>query len=242
MTEKSIETTEEQLIRSETETTETQSIQVATDASITDEPPVENDENDIEENMDDENDQTTSAASTQTQTTTQEEIQTTTEATTTTVIQFIQKQTDEQDANETQLDQVTAEVDAEVQNLRALKSASKQNNDTFSLIRSASPSASSSSYSVVAIWTIIGLLCFSLLINVLLLYVVKERFMSRRSDKLIITHEICGVGGAGEANALNGSSSNTKTGSSASQRSDDLTECNINLINHSGHHQLDLDH
>ena len=240
MTEKSIETTEEQLIRSETETTETQSPQVATDASITDEPPVENDENDIEENMDDENDQTTSAASTQT--TTQEEIQTTTEATTTKVIQFIQKQTDEQDANETQLDQVTAEVDAEVQNLRALKSSSKQNNDTFNLIRSASPSASSSSYSVVAIWTIIGLLCFSLLINVLLLYVVKERFMSRRSDKLIITHEICGVGGAGEANALNGSSSNTKTGSSASQRSDDLTECNINLINHSGHNQLDLDH
>ena len=241
MTEKSIETTEEQLIRSETETTETQSTQVTTDASITDEPPVENDENDIEENMDEENDQTTSAA-TQAQTTTQEEIQTTTEATTTTVIQFIQKQTDEQDANDTQLDQVTAEVDAEVQNLRALKSSSKQSNDSFNLIRSASPSASSNSYSVVAIWTIIGLLCFSLLINVLLLYVVKERFMSRRSDKLIITHEICGVGGAGEANALNGSSSNTKTGSSASQRSDDLTECNINLINHSGHNQLDLDH
>jgi hypothetical protein len=86
----------------------------------------------------------------------------------------------------------------------------------------------------VALYIVVSLLCFSLVINVVLLYVSKMR---QDRNKLIITHEICErtptIAVAGGVSNLSGVLAQKHTSSkTVSNASTDLNnECNINLIN-----------
>jgi hypothetical protein len=77
----------------------------------------------------------------------------------------------------------------------------------------------------VALYIVICLLCFSLIINIILLYVSK---MKQNREKLIITHEIC------SKPLVNTPSQRSGINSTKTSNSDDLGDCNINLINTNG--------
>ncbi len=77
----------------------------------------------------------------------------------------------------------------------------------------------------VALYIVICLLCFSLIINIILLYVSK---MKQSREKLIITHEIC------SKPLVNTPSQRSGVNSTKTSNSDDLGDCNINLINTNG--------
>lgn len=75
----------------------------------------------------------------------------------------------------------------------------------------------------IALYIVICLLCLSLVINIILLYISKIRYsksISNSNKQLLITHELCN-------NTSNGCST-TK-----SSNSDEIADCNINLINSS---------
>lgn len=77
----------------------------------------------------------------------------------------------------------------------------------------------------VALYIVICLLCFSLIINIILLYVSK---MKQSREKLIITHEIC------SKPLVNTPSQRSGINSTKTSNSDDLADCNMNLINTNG--------
>ena len=126
----------------------------------------------------------------------------------------------------------------QIQNLRSLNLM--KSNDSSPKVQE----MASSSYNIVraspklsvALYIVIGLLCFSLIINVVLLYVSKRKQMHR--EKLIIRHEICDVKSESMPSQRSGlTSKNSQSG--------DLNECNINLINSSNDSatsNLDIEH
>ena len=90
-----------------------------------------------------------------------------------------------------------------------------------------------------ALYIVICLLGFSLLINMILLYVSKRRH-NMRSNKLIIAHEIC----QSKLSNLPGSQRTGSTSSTTECGSESVAECNINLItaNGSATSGIDSDH
>jgi hypothetical protein len=92
---------------------------------------------------------------------------------------------------------------------------------SYNLARSTTTAASSPKLSV-ALYIVIALLCFSLIVNIVLLYVSKQKQMSR--EKLIIRHEICDT---------KSESSTPSQRSGVNSHSGELHDCNINLINSS---------
>lgn len=86
-----------------------------------------------------------------------------------------------------------------------------------------------------ALYIVICLLCFSLIINIILLYISKIKH--NKSKQIIISHEICDINGM----TKRGGSATTKSTSESSSESND---CNLNLINSSGSATsgLDSDH
>lgn len=103
-----------------------------------------------------------------------------------------------------------------------LQQQQPSSSSSYNLIRT---SSSASHQLNVALYIVICLLVFSLIINIILLYVSKMRQQSR--EKLIITHEICDKS---ETMPSQRSGLTAKM----SSNSEELTECNINLINHNG--------
>ncbi len=115
-----------------------------------------------------------------------------------------------------------------VQNLRSMNLLKTNASEPLVTTQEASSSgynlqsrASTSPKLSVALYIVIALLCLSLLVNIALLYVSKQKQWNR--EKLIIRHEIC----------------DTKSENTQSQRSGinshngELHDCNINLINSS---------
>jgi hypothetical protein len=112
----------------------------------------------------------------------------------------------------------------QVQNLRSMNLLKTNASETlvtheassssYNLARSSSPKLS------VALYTVIALLCFSLFVNIVLLYISKRKHMNR--EKLIIRHEICDT-----------KSENTQSQRSGLNSHGELHDCNINLINSS---------
>jgi hypothetical protein len=181
---------------------------------------------------------------------------TTTVATTTTeeAIKFIQKLKEISSDDESDDVAVRSEQQQQqVQNLRGVNvikpvaaasddenaSASKEvaqqqpqsSSSSYNLIRSGSVSTTATSQSHqlnLALYIVICLLCFSLVINIILLYVSKMRQQQQSREKLIITHEIC------DKSETMPSQRSGLTAKMSSQSGEELTECNINLINHNG--------
>lgn len=91
----------------------------------------------------------------------------------------------------------------------------------------------------VALYIVICLLCFSLVINIILLYVSK---MKQSREKLIITHEIRGKPDIENdfchsqllKPLVNTPSQRSGINSTKTSNSDDSGECNLNLINPNG--------
>ncbi len=94
----------------------------------------------------------------------------------------------------------------------------------------------SSTHLNAALYVVICLLCFSLLINIILLYISKMKH--NKSKHLVISHEICDIGNMPSKRC---GSAATKSTSGESCGSND---CNLNLINSSGNSTsgLDSDH
>lgn len=132
--------------------------------------------------------------------------------------------------------EITQELD-QIQNFKAVNVIkSLSSNDATSLITPmpVQELSSSSSFTLsraspqlnVALYIVICLLCFSLIINIILLYVSK---MKQSRDKLIITHEICGKP------LVNTPSQRSGIDSTKTCNLDDMGgECNMNLINSNG--------
>ena len=79
----------------------------------------------------------------------------------------------------------------------------------------------SSSHISAALYIVICLLCFSLFINIILLYISKMKHI--KSKKSLLSHEICDL-----TSAQSNRSGSNKSASEAS-----TTDCNLNLINNS---------
>jgi hypothetical protein len=112
----------------------------------------------------------------------------------------------------------------QVQNFRAVfKNNLRRLDESESLTSSASPSSynllRSSPQLNLALYIVISLLCFSLIINITLLYITK---IKQNRNKLIISHKIC------EKIVTTPSQR-----SASSIKSSQLVDCNINLINSS---------
>ena len=154
-------------------------------------------------------------------------------AVTTEKIEFMQKtsqplEKDEENGEDSSTP--TDDKDKQVQNFRAVNTGVLAASSTQTIPQLGS---SSSSYNLlrsspqlnVALYIVICLLCFSLVINIILLYVSK---MKQSRDKLIITHEICDKTGTATPSQRSGLT--TKTNNSQ----EGLGECNVNLINANG--------
>ncbi len=127
-----------------------------------------------------------------------------------------------------------------VQSFRAVSQNQQQNKTLFNnrMTTSLTSTSSPSSYNLlksspqlnVALYIVICLLCFSLVINIILLYISKMKQNHQNRENLIITHEICDKSGTmpSQRSSSNGGCS-TKTSNSG-----DLGECNINLIQSNG--------
>ena len=74
----------------------------------------------------------------------------------------------------------------------------------------------------ISVYIVIGLLCFSLVINIILLYVIKMKPL--RNGKLIITHEICEKLETAPSQRSMFTTKNSNSGA-------EIPDCNINLIN-----------
>lgn len=104
-----------------------------------------------------------------------------------------------------------------------LTQMSTRSPSTYNLLRS-SPQLN------VALYIVICLLCFSLVVNIILLYFSKmKQKQQSRDNNLIITHEICDKIAVCQPSQRSNSGSTTKTSNSG-----DLGECNINLIQSNG--------
>jgi len=127
-----------------------------------------------------------------------------------------------------------------VQSFRAVSHNQQQNKSSYNnrMTTSLTSTSSPSSYNLlksspqlnVALYIVICLLCFSLVINIILLYISKMKQNQQNRENLIITHEICDKSGTmpSQRSSSNGGCS-TKT-----SQSGDLAECNINLIQSNG--------
>ena len=127
-----------------------------------------------------------------------------------------------------------------VQSFRAVSQNQQQNKSSYNnrMTTSLTSTSSPSSYNLlksspqlnVALYIVICLLCFSLVINIILLYISKMKQNQQNRENLIITHEICDKSGTmpSQRSSSNGGCS-TKT-----SQSGDLAECNINLIQSNG--------
>ena len=132
--------------------------------------------------------------------------------------------------------QTLTDASSQIQNFKAVNVAPKSSEVTHSLITPMSrlELSSSSSFTLsraspqlnVALYIVICLLCFSLIINIILLYVSKMKQNSR--EKLIITHEICGK------SLVNTPSQRSGIDSTKTSNSEEIGDCNVNLINSNG--------
>jgi hypothetical protein len=161
---------------------------------------------------------------------------------------FIQKDASSQELVENENFKNTKK-DNQIQNLKAsnIKPSISTSSSSSSSLEEKSPAlVESSSFNLVkgspklslALYIVIGLLCFSLVINVALLYLNKLR--QRNREKLIIRHEICSVNpnktGTGTLSQHSGLTNSKMSSNSGA----DINECN-NLINSSGSATSHLD-
>ncbi len=91
----------------------------------------------------------------------------------------------------------------------------------------------SSSHLNAALYIVICLLCFSLFINIILLYISKMKH--NKSKQLIISHEICDI------NSMPSKRCGSAATKSTSGESCGSNECNLNLINSTGNSTNGLD-
>ena len=125
-------------------------------------------------------------------------------------------------------------------------------NKTLSLINEKTDSTKisylRSSYLNVSLYVVISLLCLSLVINIVLLYVSKIRYSkSVCSNKLMLSNDICNSSTNKTAtipSQHSGSGSSSSKSSSKCVDDDEIADCNINLIKSNDYlgNNLDSDH